>query len=136
MQWASAGALLLRPKAVREVGGFDESYFLYAEDVDLGRRLGGAGWETWLLPNATVAHSVAASSGGVSDRWIVALHDDYARHANRVSVALFDLIAAAGLALRALSAGSDRLHRERMSAAARSALGLAAHTLLHGRAHD
>ena len=76
---------------------------MYAEDVDLGRRLWRAGWETWLLPDATAAHSVAASSGGVSDRWIVALHHDYARHANRVPVALFDLIAAAGLALRALT---------------------------------
>jgi GT2 family glycosyltransferase len=136
VEWASAGALLLRPEAVREIGGFDESYFLYAEDVDLGRRLGGAGWEIWLLPDATAEHSVAASSGGVSDRWIVALHDDYARHANRMSVALFDLIAAAGLGLRALRAGSDRLHRERMSVGARSAFGLAAHALVHGTAHD
>ena len=98
VEWASAGALLLRPEAIRAVGGFDESYFLYAEDVDLGRRLGRAGWETWLLPGATAEHSVAASSGGISDRWFVALHDDYARHASRLSVALFDLIAAAGLA--------------------------------------
>jgi N-acetylglucosaminyl-diphospho-decaprenol L-rhamnosyltransferase len=136
VEWASAGALLLRPEAVRAVGGFDESYFLYAEDVDLGRRLGRTGWETWLLPDATVEHTVAASSGGISDRWIVALHDEYARHTNRVSLALFDLIAAVGLALRSLRAGSDRQHRERMSVAARSAFSLAAHTLFPGRAGD
>ena len=136
VEWASAGALLLRPEAVRSLGGFDESYFLYAEDVDLGRRLGGAGWETWLLPDATAAHSVAASSGGVSDRRHRGAPRRLWSAGEPRSLALFDIIAAAGLALRALRAGSDRLHRERMSAAARAALGLAAQTLVHGTARD
>jgi GT2 family glycosyltransferase len=128
--WASGGALLLRPEAVRAVGGFDPSFFLYAEDVDLGRRLAAAGWETWLLPQATADHPIATSSGGVTDRWYVALHDYYARSAPRLSVLAFDLIAALGLGIRALAASRDRLHRRRMSVAARAALGLAGRTVL------
>ena len=86
VEWASGGALLLRPDAIRQVGGFDPSFFLYADDVDLGARLSPPGWETWLVRTATAEHSVAATSGGVTDRWYVALHDYYARTAPRASV--------------------------------------------------
>ena len=124
VDWASGGALLLRPEAIRAVGGFDPAFFLYADDVDLGRRLGEAGWESWLVPAARAEHSIAATSGGVTDRWFVALHDLYARRAGRLSVAAFDLIAAAGLGIRAAMT-RDALHRRRMSVAAKAAVRLA-----------
>ena len=69
-----------------------------------------AGWETWLVPEAHVHHPIAASQGGVTERWYVALHDYYARSAPRWSVVMFDLFAATGLTLRAM-ATRDRLHR-------------------------
>jgi N-acetylglucosaminyl-diphospho-decaprenol L-rhamnosyltransferase len=129
VQWASAGALLLRPAAVRAVGGFDPTFFLYAEDVDLGRRLGDAGWQTWLVPDAHVEHAIGASSGGVTDRWFVALHDYYARHASRPAIASFDLICGLGLALRATAASirarsRRQIHSRRMWLAAATALRL------------
>jgi N-acetylglucosaminyl-diphospho-decaprenol L-rhamnosyltransferase len=130
VEWASGGAVLLRPKAIREIGGFDPSFFLYADDVDLGARLVAAEWEVWLVPGAGAEHSVAATSGGVTDRWLVALHEYYARSAPRLSVLAFDLIAALGLGIRALAASRDRLHRRRMSVAARAALSLAGRTVL------
>lgn len=136
VEWASGGALLLRPDAIRQVGGFDPSFFLYAEDVDLGRRLAEHGWESWLVPEAVAEHRIAASVGGVTDRWYVALHDYYARAAGRIPVVLFDLIAAIGLTLRALRAGHDRQHRRRMTVAARAAFGLAGRTAISGVRHD
>jgi N-acetylglucosaminyl-diphospho-decaprenol L-rhamnosyltransferase len=129
VEWASGGALLLRPDAVRAVRGFDPSFFLYSEDVDLGRRLDEAGWQTWLVPEAHVEHAVAASSGGVTDRWFLALHDYHARHASQPRVFAFDLIAGVGLGLRAVAASfgapSDprQLHARRMKVAATTALG-------------
>ena len=42
--WLSGSCLLLRRAAFREVCGFDERYFMYMEDVDLGDRLAAAGW--------------------------------------------------------------------------------------------
>jgi N-acetylglucosaminyl-diphospho-decaprenol L-rhamnosyltransferase len=128
VEWASGGALLLRPEAIRAVGGFDPAFFMYADDVDLGRRLGEAGWESWLIPAARAEHSIAAASGGVTDRWFRALHDLHAPRANRLSVIAFDLIAAGGLGIRALVV-RDTLHRRRMSVAARAALGLAIRSL-------
>ena len=128
-EWVSGGAQLLRPSAIQDVGGFDPRFFLYAEDMDLGGRLAKAGWESWLLPSTTVQHSIAASSGGLTDRWYVALHDYYARGASRPSIVLFDLVAALGMAVRALTTPRHALHRKRMWVGARAAMRLAWATL-------
>lgn len=53
---ACAAAALYRVETWRALGGFDESYFCYQEDVDLGFRLRLAGWETVLAPKAIVRH--------------------------------------------------------------------------------
>ena len=41
----------------RAVGGFDAAYFMYFEDVDLGERLGRAGWQNVYVPSAAVVHT-------------------------------------------------------------------------------
>ncbi|MFB2581128.1 glycosyltransferase family 2 protein [Herbiconiux sp. P15] len=59
----SGGASALRAAALREVGLFDESLFMYYEDTDLSWRLRRAGWSIRYAPGATVQHAHAASSG-------------------------------------------------------------------------
>lgn len=59
-----AAAALYRRAAVAEIGGFDEDFFCYFEDVDLGLRLRLAGQRAWYVPDAVVAHVGGASSGG------------------------------------------------------------------------
>ncbi len=54
-------APLIRESAFAQVGGFDESWFLYYEDVDLSRRLAGAGWRLLHEPRAVVAHEGGGS---------------------------------------------------------------------------
>jgi N-acetylglucosaminyl-diphospho-decaprenol L-rhamnosyltransferase len=54
--WLSGSCLLLRRKAFDAVTGFDPSYFMYFEDVDLGDRLGRAGWQNVYVPDAHVVH--------------------------------------------------------------------------------
>ncbi|WP_448629928.1 glycosyltransferase [Cellulomonas soli] len=54
--WLSGACLLLRAEAFGQVHGFDEDYFMFFEDVDLGDRLGQAGWTNLYVPAARVVH--------------------------------------------------------------------------------
>lgn len=55
--WLSGSCLLLRRAAFDAVGGFDPTYFMYFEDLDLCKRLALAGWENIHVPAALVTHS-------------------------------------------------------------------------------
>lgn len=59
-----AGAALYRTEAFREMGGFDEDFFCYVEDVDLGFRLRLAGHRAIYVPEAIVHHVGSATTGG------------------------------------------------------------------------
>lgn len=59
-----AAAALYRRQAYVEVGGLDEDFFCYVEDVDLGWRLRLAGYRCWLAPRARALHLGSATSGG------------------------------------------------------------------------
>lgn len=59
-----AASALYRRKALLEIGGFDESYFCYMEDVDLGFRLRLAGHACRYVPDAVVVHIGSATTGG------------------------------------------------------------------------
>lgn len=61
--WLSGSCLLVRRAAFDEVGGFDERYFMYMEDVDLGDRLGRAGWLNVYAPSAEVLHHKGHATG-------------------------------------------------------------------------
>jgi len=59
--WVSGGAMLIRRSVFEELSGFDPSFFLYWEDVDLCRRAWLAGWSVHLLPSWRVLHQRGAS---------------------------------------------------------------------------
>ncbi len=61
---ACAAAALYRRDALQAVGGFDEDYFCYVEDVDLGFRLRLAGHACRYVPTAIVHHVGSATTGG------------------------------------------------------------------------
>ena len=62
----SGCACLLRMKALQEVGLFDEDFFAYCEDTDLGLRLRRAGWKIVVAPNAYVHHYYSLTGGKFS----------------------------------------------------------------------
>lgn len=62
-----AAAAMYRTDLLREVGGFDENYFCYAEDVDLGFRLRLAGYRCLYVPDAVAYHVGSAITGRRSD---------------------------------------------------------------------
>jgi GT2 family glycosyltransferase len=64
---ACGGAGLYQTEIIKKVGGFDEDFFCYMEDVDLGFRLRLFGHECIYVPNAVVKHIGSASTGKNSD---------------------------------------------------------------------
>lgn len=54
--WATGCALLIRRECMREIGGFDEDFFLYYEDVDFCRRAAVNGWKVCYEPGIQVTH--------------------------------------------------------------------------------
>lgn len=54
--WLNGCALLVRAEAWGQVGGFDERFFLYWEDVELSLRMADAGWSLGLEPGTEVVH--------------------------------------------------------------------------------
>lgn len=59
-----AAAALYRHSALREIGGFDEDYFCYVEDVDLGFRLRLAGHRCLYVPQSVAHHVGSGTTGG------------------------------------------------------------------------
>lgn len=77
--WLSGACLMVRRSVFDELNGFDESYFMYFEDVDLGYRIGQLGLRNVYEPAASVVHTGAHSTQGNAVRMIQAHHDSAMR---------------------------------------------------------
>ena len=73
--WLSGSCLLVRWDAFCRIGGFDERYFMYMEDVDLGDRFGRAGFTNVLCPTAQITHAVGHSAGKHPESMLPAHHE-------------------------------------------------------------
>lgn len=81
--WLSGACLLLRREAFEAVGGFDDGYFMFFEDVDLGERLGRAGWTNLYVPQVQVTHVGGTSWRARPAAMISAHHASAARYVGR-----------------------------------------------------
>jgi len=72
VDWVIGACLLVRRKAYEQVGGFDERFFMYAEESDWQRRMRDAGWEIAFTPVARVTHLGGAS--GATDKPTINRH--------------------------------------------------------------
>lgn len=72
--WLSGSCLLLRRAAFDSINGFDSRYFMYMEDVDLGDRLGRAGWHNVFVPSAEVTHAKGHAAGRHPELMLPAHH--------------------------------------------------------------
>jgi N-acetylglucosaminyl-diphospho-decaprenol L-rhamnosyltransferase len=78
--WLSGSCLLLRRAAFEAVHGFDERYFMYFEDVDLGDRIGRAGWQNVYVPAAEVTHIGGHSTSRAAPAMLAAHHSSAYRY--------------------------------------------------------
>jgi hypothetical protein len=97
--------MLIRRRALDEVGLFDERYWMYMEDLDLCYRFHAAGWVTWFEPSVTVIHEKAGTSGPErSPRLNLAFHSGmlrfYRAHYARERPALLNAAVYAGIGVK------------------------------------
>lgn len=84
--WLSGSCLLLRWDAFDQVGGFDERYFMYMEDVDLGDRLVRAGFTNVFCPSAQIIHAKGHVAGKNPENMLPAHHESaYRFQADRLA---------------------------------------------------
>jgi N-acetylglucosaminyl-diphospho-decaprenol L-rhamnosyltransferase len=114
--WVLGAALALRREAFEAVGGFDESFFMYYEEVDLCYRLQRAGWQIHYAPVTTVTHVGGASTGQrrveMSVQLFASLAQFYQRHYSPVQQRQLRWIVSY-LMLRNLILDTVRLYRAR-----------------------
>ncbi len=83
VDWVSGAAVWLRRTALEAVGGWDDGYFMYVEDVDLCWRLGRAGWRVAYEPAGAVTHVQGASTDRHPYRMIAEHHRSLLRFAGK-----------------------------------------------------
>lgn len=81
VDWISGAAMMVRREAFMQAGGFDEGFFMYAEDVDLCDRLRKAGWKILYQPGARMIHHSAGSTQRAPYRMIRHHHFSLIRYA-------------------------------------------------------
>lgn len=107
VDWVGGAAMMVRRSAFDLVGGFDECYFMYVEDVDLCWRLGRGGWRIGYEPAARVVHALGGSSRQVPYRMIAEHHRSLFRFVSKAATPIrrgLLPVVAAGLALRTVGA--------------------------------
>jgi N-acetylglucosaminyl-diphospho-decaprenol L-rhamnosyltransferase len=123
VDWISGACFLVRTRTWQEVGGFDDTFFMYMEDVDLCWRARARGWGVAYEPSGRVTHVQGVSADRHPYRMIVAHHRSMFHFAARTTTGrtrwLLPLMAA-GRAVRTVLACAERLVGSRRSRIATS----------------
>jgi GT2 family glycosyltransferase len=111
VDWVCGGCLAVRAKQFIDLGGFDETFFVYSEDVSFGRRARAAGLESVLRPDVLVPHA-AGSSGAPSLEMLRMRGASFASYVRRyhppTRAAVMRGLFAFGLLVRAIRHGIGR----------------------------
>ncbi len=68
VDWVSGASMMIRCDVLEQIGMFDETFFLYWEEVDLCRRVWDAGYDIYFVPNAVVQHISGVTTGMASPK--------------------------------------------------------------------
>lgn len=92
VDWVSGACFLIESSLYRKVGGFDEKFFLYLEDADLGKRVRQAGYDIRLIPEACIIHHSGRSVAGMPGSALLEAKRSqlyyYCKHNSRMSSAV------------------------------------------------
>lgn len=89
VDWLTGAALMVRRSVFEDIGGFDESFFMYFEDADLCRRIRVKGWSVLYNPSTSIIHIGGASLPSVVQTIKIEYRKSqlryYAKHRSRLS---------------------------------------------------
>lgn len=71
IDWVNGACMMVRRKVVEQVGGLDEEFFIYAEEIDWCYRMNNAGWNIYFTPKAEIIHLGGKAMDSVPDRRII-----------------------------------------------------------------
>jgi len=80
VDWVVGACMLVRRAALEQVGGFDEGFFMYSEELDLCHRAVDAGWQVVYMPDAVVTHYEGKSSEQVVAARHIRFHSSRVRY--------------------------------------------------------
>ena len=117
VDWVSGACLFARKEVIMTIGGWDESSFMYAEDIDLCEKIRKHGYLVMYLPFYSVLHHHGASSMAtdtINTRWLTALFAYVRRTRGPGEFLIFRALTIGGIALRLCCYGILSLfYRER-----------------------
>lgn len=83
VDWVVGACMLVRRAVLDQIGGFDEGFFMYSEELDLCRRAVDAGWQVIYLPAAVVTHHEGKSSEQVVAARHIRFHSSRVRYVQK-----------------------------------------------------
>ena len=114
-EWLGGACLLVRREAVDDVGGFDEDFFLFSEEVDWCYRFRPAGWKVLFYPGAEVVHVIGISHAPARYTELVLSHLRFlSKHRGPAEAERARRVLVAALGLRGLlfRGARGRMYRE------------------------
>jgi GT2 family glycosyltransferase len=127
-------AFAVRAEVIRECGLFDETFYMYCEEIDWQWRLARAGWERWVVPAAEVVHLGAQSTGQQRARSFVHLWASRRRLYQRYHSPALNALAGPFVQVamrRRIRANHRRSQRGQMSPDERAEMNQAINEVIH-----
>ncbi len=110
----SGAYMLCRTHVLQQLGGFDEDFFMYGEDIDLSYRIVKAGYQNWMLPTPMI-HYKGESTHKDSMRYVRVFYDAmlvfYRKHFPRFNIIFYPIVKL-GVIVRASMAMAKRLLKQ------------------------
>ncbi len=140
VDWVIGACMLVRREAYEAVGGFDERFFMYAEETDWQKRMRDAGWTVRFTPRGEVVHVGGGSAdpdARFNERMFVSLDAYTLKHHGWAGLAVLRAAMVAGCSIRAvgwLAAALSPSRRQLAASRVRRHLRLVFRQALHWRA--
>jgi exopolysaccharide biosynthesis WecB/TagA/CpsF family protein len=113
IDWATGAALLIRREVADSIGNWNETFFLYSEEIDYCRRIREAGYQIWFEPDAEVQHKGAGS--GTSPALATLMSVNRVRYAELHHTRYYAGVYRSTVALAEAVRSYDRYHRNTLS---------------------